>query len=138
MIANIALVLNILFIFGMLTALDATLTLPGLAGIALTIGMAVDANVIIFERIKEELARGQNYRKAVEDGFGHAFSAIFDANITTGVVCVILMYFGTGPVRGFAVTLLCGLVTSMFTSIFVSRTICDFLFVKLQWKKLAI
>ncbi|MAF93009.1 MAG: protein translocase subunit SecD [Bdellovibrionota bacterium] len=137
-IANIALVLNILFIFGMLTALDATLTLPGLAGIALTIGMAVDANVIIFERIKEELARGQNYRKAVEDGFGHAFSAIFDANITTGVVCVILMYFGTGPVRGFAVTLLCGLVTSMFTSIFVSRTICDFLFVKLQWKKLAI
>lgn len=137
-IASIALILNVYLIIGLLTALDATLTLPGIAGIALTIGMAVDANVIIFERIKEELARGQNFRKAVADGFGHAFSAIFDANITTGIVCVILMYFGTGPVRGFAVTLLCGLVTSMFTAIFVSRTIFDFIFVKMKAKKLAV
>ena len=137
-IANIALLINVVLILGLLTALDATLTLPGIAGIALTIGMAVDANVIIFERIKEELARGLSYRKAIEDGFGQAFSAIFDANITTAAVCVILMYFGTGPVRGFAVTLLCGLVTSMFTSIFVSRSLCDYLFVKLQWKKLSI
>lgn len=137
-IASLALMLNVYLIVGLLTALDATLTLPGIAGIALTIGMAVDANVIIFERIKEELARGQNYRKAVEDGFGHAFSAIFDANITTGIVCVILMYFGTGPVRGFAVTLLCGLVTSMFTAIFVSRTVFDVIFVKMKAKKLAV
>lgn len=137
-IASFALILNVYLIVALLTALDATLTLPGIAGIALTIGMAVDANVIIFERIKEELARGQNFRKAIEDGFGHAFSAIFDANITTGIVCIILMYFGTGPVRGFAVTLLCGLVTSMFTAIFVSRTVFDVVVVKFKAKKLAV
>lgn len=137
-IASIALILNVFLIIALLTALDATLTLPGIAGIALTIGMAVDANVIIFERIKEELARGQNYRKAMQDGFGQAFSAIFDANITTGIVCVILMYFGTGPVRGFAVTLLCGLVTSMFTAIFVSRTVLDIIFIKWKKERLAI
>ncbi|MFK8139450.1 MAG: protein translocase subunit SecD [Bdellovibrionales bacterium] len=137
-IANIALLVNIFLVLALLTALGATLTLPGIAGIALTVGMAVDANVIIFERIKEELARGQNYKKAMEDGFGHAFSAIFDANITTGVVCIILMYFGTGPVRGFAVTLLCGLVTSMFTAIFLSRTIFEYCFNKLGIKKIAV
>lgn len=137
-IANIALILNIFFILALLTALGATLTLPGIAGIALTIGMAVDANVIIFERIKEEIARGQNFRKATQDGFAHAFSAIFDANITTAVVCIILMYFGSGPVRGFAVTLLCGLATSMFTAIFVSRTFMDLIYNRFKWKKLAI
>lgn len=138
LVANIALVINIFLILTLLTALDAVLTLPGIAGIALTIGMAVDANVIIFERIKEELARGQTLKKSVEDGFKHAFSAIFDANITTGVVCVILMYFGTGPVRGFAVTLLCGLVTSMFTAIFLSKTIFDILLVNFKVKKLSV
>ncbi len=137
-LANIGLVLNVFFILALLTALGATLTLPGVAGIALTIGIAVDANVIIFERIKEELKKGQNLKMAVKDGFGNAFSAILDANITTGIVCLILMYFGSGPVRGFAVTLLCGLVTSMFTAIFVSKSILDYLIVRRGVTKLPI
>ncbi len=124
--ANIALVLNILLLLAILTSLGATLTLPGVAGIILTLGMAVDANVIIFERIKEEVRKGASFKVAMKDGFGHAFSAIFDANITTAAVCVVLMYFGTGPVRGFAVTLICGILTSMFTAIFVSRTLMEF------------
>ncbi|MCB0357430.1 MAG: SecD/SecF family protein translocase subunit, partial [Bdellovibrionales bacterium] len=135
-IANIALVFNIFLILAILTSLGATLTLPGVAGIVLTVGMAVDANVIIFERIKEELRKGTGLHMAVKDGFGQAFSAIFDANITTAAVCVVLMYFGTGPVRGFAVTLICGIITSMFTAIFVSRAIIDLLLVKFHVKKL--
>ncbi len=135
-VADIALTFNVLLILGILTSLGATLTLPGVAGIVLTVGMAVDANVIIFERIKEELRKGVGLHLAVKDGFGHAFSAIVDANITTAAVCIVLMYFGTGPVKGFAVTLLCGIATSMFTAIFVSRAIIDFLVLKLHFKKL--
>ena len=135
-IANLALMLNILMILAILTSLGATLTLPGVAGIVLTVGMAVDANVIIFERIKEELRKGSSLALAVKEGFGQAFSAIFDSNITTAAVCIILMYYGTGPVRGFAVTLICGIITSMFTAIFVSRALIDLLLVKFQVKNL--
>lgn len=126
-VANFALLLNIGLLLAILTSLGATLTLPGVAGIVLTLGMAVDANVIIFERIKEELRKGSGIRSAIRDGFGHAFSAIFDANVTTAITSIVLMYYGTGPVRGFAVTLMIGLVTSMFTAIFVSRVVLDLL-----------
>ena len=135
-VADIALSLNVLLLLAILTSLGATLTLPGVAGIVLTVGMAVDANVIIFERIKEELRKGASLPAAVKDGFAHAFSAIIDANITTAAVCIVLMYFGTGPVRGFAVTLLCGIATSMFTAIFVSRAIVETLITKFNFKKL--
>lgn len=137
-VADIALMMNVLLILAVLTSLGATLTLPGVAGIVLTVGMAVDANVIIFERIKEELRKGSGVKSAIKDGFGHAFSAIFDANITTAAVCVVLMYFGTGPVRGFAVTLICGIVTSMFTAIFVSRTVLEVMINKFNMKKLLV
>lgn len=136
-VADISLGLNLLFILAILTSLGATLTLPGVAGIVLTVGMAVDANVIIFERIKEELRKGAGIRSAVKDGFGNALSAILDANITTVIVCVVLMYYGTGPVRGFAVTLICGIITSLFTAIFVSRTMIEILIHKFKVQKLA-
>ncbi len=134
LVANLALSFNILLILAILTSLGATLTLPGVAGIVLTVGMAVDANVIIFERIKEELAKGSALTAAVREGYARAFSAIFDANITTGATCIVLMYFGTGPVRGFAVTLIIGIVTSMFTAIFVSRALVDVLVQRLKMK----
>ncbi|MBE8222167.1 MAG: protein translocase subunit SecD [Bdellovibrionales bacterium] len=124
-VANIALSLNLLFIVAILTSLQATLTLPGVAGIILTIGMAVDANIIIFERIKEELSKGSGFRSSVRNGFSQAFAAIFDANITTAAVCIVLMSFGTGPVRGFAVTLISGIITSLFSSVFISRSILE-------------
>ena len=136
-VANLALMMNMVLILALLSSLGATLTLPGVAGIILTIGMAVDANVIIFERIREELRKGAGLKSAVKDGFGHAFSAVFDANITTALVCIVLMYFGTGPIRGFAVTLLCGIATSMFTAIFVSRTIIEVMMNKFGLKTLA-
>lgn len=119
--ADIALVFNILLIFGVLTSLGAVLTLPGIAGIVLTIGMSVDANVLIFERIKEELARGKGKAQAIADGFGNALSSILDANITTGLTAIILFIFGSGPIKGFATTLMIGIVTSLFTAIFVTR-----------------
>lgn len=137
-VASLALMMNLLLIIAIMTSLRATLTLPGVAGIVLTIGMAVDANVIIFERIKEELAKGAGLKSAIKDGFGQAFSAIFDANITTAAVCFVLMYYGTGPVKGFAVTLLTGIATSMFTAIFVSRTILDFFVQTFNIKRLAV
>ena len=130
-VANISLFANMAFLLALLTSLSATLTLPGIAGIILTIGMAVDANVIIFERIKEELAKGASLKLSIKDGFRNAFSAILDANITTAIVCVVLMYFGTGPVRGFAVTLFCGILTSLFTAVFLSRTLLESLI--LRW-----
>ncbi len=135
-VSNICLLMNMFFLLSLLSSLSATLTLPGVAGIILTIGMAVDANVIIFERIKEELRKGASLKLAVRDGFGNAFSAIVDANVTTAIVCFVLIYFGTGPIRGFAVTLFCGILTSLFTSIFLSRTLFDFMIVKLGFKKL--
>ncbi|SHJ50049.1 SecD/SecF fusion protein [Arenibacter nanhaiticus] len=123
--ADIALLLNILLIFGVLVSLNAVLTLPGIAGIVLTIGMSVDANVLIFERIKEELAKGKGQSQAIADGFGNALSSIMDANITTGLTALILFVFGSGPIKGFATTLLIGIVTSLFTAIFITRLIVD-------------
>ncbi|WP_430906308.1 protein translocase subunit SecDF [Maribacter sp. 2-571] len=123
--ADIALLLNILLIFGVLTSLGAVLTLPGIAGIVLTIGMSVDANVLIFERIKEELAKGKGKAQAVADGFSNALSSILDANITTGLTAIILFIFGSGPIKGFATTLLIGIVTSLFTAIFITRLLVD-------------
>jgi preprotein translocase subunit SecD len=129
-IANVALALNLLLLMGALAlpGLGATLTLPGIAGIILTLGMAVDANVLIFERIREELRLGKSVRAAVEAGFHRAFSAILDSNVTTLIAAVLLFQFGTGPVRGFAVTLSLGIAISMFTAIFVSRTIFETIF----------
>ena len=123
--ADIALLLNILLIFGVLTSLEAVLTLPGIAGIVLTIGMSVDANVLIFERIKEELAKGKGKSQAVADGFSNALSSILDANITTGLTALILFLFGSGPIKGFATTLLIGILTSLFTAIFITRLLVD-------------
>ncbi|WP_027126096.1 protein translocase subunit SecDF [Gelidibacter mesophilus] len=123
--ADIALLLNILLIFGVLSGLGAVLTLPGLAGIVLTIGMSVDANVLIFERIKEELAKGKSQKESVRDGFGNALSSILDANITTLLTAIILFVFGTGPIKGFATTLIIGIVTSLFTAIFITRLLVD-------------
>ena len=123
--ADVALVVNILFIFGVLAGLKAVLTLPGIAGIVLTIGMSVDANVLIFERIKEELAKGKIQKDAIKDGFSNALSSILDANITTGLTGLILFFFGTGPIKGFATTLLIGILTSLFTAIFITRLFID-------------
>nr|WP_321237352.1 protein translocase subunit SecDF [uncultured Psychroserpens sp.] len=123
--ADIALLLNILLIFGVLSGLGAVLTLPGLAGIVLTIGMSVDANVLIFERIREEIGKGKSQKESVKDGFANALSSILDANITTGLTALILFVFGTGPIKGFATTLLIGIVTSLFTAIFITRLLVD-------------
>ena len=123
--ADIALIFNILLIFGVLSGLGAVLTLPGLAGIVLTIGMSVDANVLIFERIREELGNGKSQKEAIRDGFSNALSSILDANITTGLTAIILFVFGTGPIKGFATTLLIGIVTSLFTAIFITRLLVD-------------
>jgi preprotein translocase subunit SecD len=121
--AVIALSLNVLLLLGTMSYLGATLSLPGIAGIILTFGMAFDANVLIFERIREELRLGKTVRAAVEAGFKKAFSAIFDSNLTTVIAAIFLVQFGTGPVKGFAVSLCIGLAASMFTAIFVSKTI---------------
>ncbi len=123
--ADIAMALNILLIFGILSGLGAVLTLPGIAGIVLTIGMSVDANVLIFERIREELTKGKGQKEAVQDGFSNALSSILDANITTGLTALILFVFGTGPIKGFATTLLIGIGTSLFTAIFITRLLVD-------------
>jgi preprotein translocase subunit SecD len=127
LVADVALVLNVLFIFGVLSAFGATLTLPGMAGIVLTIGMAVDANVLIFERIREELTTGKTLRAAVDGGFEKALSAIVDANITTFLIGVILFSFGVGPIQGFAVTLMAGILTSLFSALVVTRLLIDYL-----------
>jgi len=123
--ADTALVLNIVLIFGILAGLGAVLTLPGIAGIVLTIGMSVDANVLIFERIREELTKGKGQKQAVSDGFSNALSSILDANITTGLTALILFVFGSGPIKGFATTLLIGIATSLFTAIFITRMLVD-------------
>ena len=123
--ADIAMLLNLLLIFGILSGLGAVLTLPGIAGIVLTIGMSVDANVLIFERIREELAKGKGQLEAIKDGFSNALSSILDANVTTGLTALILFVFGTGPIKGFATTLLIGIATSLFTAIFITRLLID-------------
>jgi preprotein translocase subunit SecD len=119
--ADIALVANMILILGSLSALQATLTLPGIAGIVLTIGMAVDANVLIFERIREEVWAGRTPISAIDAGYSRALTTIIDANVTTLIASVLLYAFGSGPVRGFAVTLSIGIVTSMFTAIMLTR-----------------
>jgi SecD/SecF fusion protein len=123
--SDIALALNILFIFGVLASFGAVLTLPGIAGIVLTIGMSVDANVLIYERIKEELNKGKGLKESVNDGFGGALSSILDANVTTLLTGIILYIFGTGPVKGFATTLMIGIVTSLFSAIFITRLLIE-------------
>jgi preprotein translocase subunit SecD len=127
LIADLALMLNIVFLLGALAMFGATLTLPGIAGIVLTIGMAVDANVIIFERIREELRLGKPPRVAVDSGYSKAMWTILDANITTAIAAVVLFQFGTGPIKGFAVTLSIGIVTSIFTALVVTRTVFDYI-----------
>lgn len=124
-VANIALVTNLFFLIGAMTSLGAVWTLPGIAGLVLTIGMAVDANVLIYERIKEELAAGKAVRQAIADGYGNAYSAIIDSNIVTLITGIILFYLGTGPIKGFATTLVLGIITSLFTSIFITRLVFE-------------
>lgn len=133
-IADLAVAANMILLFAALSSLKATITLPGIAGIALTIGMSVDANIIIFERVRDELRKGSSIVAATRDGFARAFWAIFDSNITTIGVCVILLYYGTGPIRGFAVNLIIGLAISMFTAIFMVRALLEFFMVKLKLK----
>lgn len=123
--ADIALAVNLLFIMGILTAFGVVLTLPGIAGIVLTIGMSVDANVIIFERIKEEKEKGKGLKDSIRDGFNNALSSIIDGNVTTMLTGIILYVFGTGPVKGFAYTLMIGILTSLFTAIFITRLLLD-------------
>ncbi len=123
--ANIALICNVLLLFGVLVSFGAVLTLPGIAGIVLTMGMAVDANVIIFERVKEELRGGKGLMLAIKDGFSNAYSAIIDGNLTTIITGIVLFYFGTGPVKGFATTLVVGIITSLFCAIFITRLLIE-------------
>ena len=136
--ANIALLLNVGLLFGVLSAIGATLTLPGIAGIVLTIGMAVDANVLVFERIREELRTAKGPSRAIELGYERALSAIIDANITTFITAAILFALGSGPVRGFAVTLGIGILTSVFTAIFVTRLIIVMWFERKRPKKIEV
>jgi len=124
--ATLALILNAVILIAALAYFDATLTLPGIAGVILTIGMAVDSNVLIFERIREELRAGKAVVAAVDAGFSKAFLTIVDTHVTTVVSCAFLFIFGTGPVKGFAVTLVIGLIANVFTAVFVSKTIFDF------------
>ena len=138
LIADCALLLNMLFIMAVLAGFHATLTLPGIAGIILTIGMAVDANVLIFERIREELRSGKTVRAAIDSGYGHALSAIVDANVTTFLVGIVLYQFGTGPIRGFALTLCIGIISSLFTAFFVTRTIFELITRKSEQSTLSI
>jgi protein-export membrane protein SecD len=125
-LADVALVLNLIVLLACMAFLKATLTLPGIAGIILTIGMAVDANVLILERIREELRTGKTVRTAIDAGYDRAFWTIFDANITTLLTALVLYQFGTGPIKGFAVTLMFGIAASMFTAIVVTHVVYDY------------
>ena len=138
LVANLALVLNLLFIMSILALAQATLTLPGIAGIVLTIGMAVDANVLIFERIREELNLGKTSRAGLDSGYSKAFLTIMDANITTLIAAIVLYQFGTGPIKGFAVTLSVGIVSSLYTAIFVTRLVFDMVAERHPLKKISI
>lgn len=135
-IVNVALLINFFFILGALSAFQAVLTLPGIAGMILSLGMAVDANVLINERIKEELAAGKTLRRAVEDGYKNAFSAIFDSNLTTVITAIVLVYFGTGPIKGFAITLIIGILSSFLTAVFLTRLVYEAQFAKGKWQNL--
>lgn len=133
MVANVALILNFFFTFGILTSFQAALTMSGIAGMVLSLGMAVDANVLIYERTKEELKAGKGIKTALAEGYGNAFSAIFDSNLTSIITAVILYYFGTGPIRGFAMTLGIGIVCSFFTAVWVSRIVFEHFLNKDKW-----
>lgn len=137
-IADTALLLNLVFLMAVMAALRATLTLPGIAGIVLTIGMAVDANVLIFERIREELRNRKSVRASIESGYGRAFRTILDANVTTLITAFVLLQFGTASIKGFAVTLSVGIISSMFTALILTRLIFDFLVDRFQPKNLSI
>jgi SecD/SecF fusion protein len=126
-VANLALIFNLFFILGILAQLDASLTLPGIAGVVLTMGMAVDANVIIYERIREELRRGARLREALALGYKKSFSTIFDSNITTFLTALMLYIFGQGPIKGFAITLMVGIVTTFFTAVYISRVVIEWI-----------
>lgn len=130
MIANGALLINIFFTMGILSSFQAVLTLPGIAGMVLTLGMAIDANVLIYERTKEELRAGKTLSKAISDGYGNAFSAIFDSNLTSIITGIVLFYFGTGPIRGFATTMIIGLFASFLTAVFLTRIVYEALLAK--------
>jgi preprotein translocase subunit SecD len=137
-VANAAFLLNILIILAALAAFRATLSLPGIAGIVLTIGMAVDANVLIFERIREEIRAGKTPRAAIDAGYSRAMSAIIDSNLTTIISALFLFQFGTGAIKGFAVTLTIGLTASLFTAIVCTRVVYDYVLSKRRVKKLSI
>jgi preprotein translocase subunit SecD len=136
--ANVALALNLVLIVAVLSMLQATLTLPGVAGIVLTVGMAVDANVLIFERIREEIQNGATPQASIHTGYERALSTIVDANVTTLIAAIVLFNFGTGPIKGFAVTLSIGIITSMFTAIILTRALVNFLYGGKRLKRLAI
>ena len=136
MMANIALLFNLFFTLGILTSFQAALTMPGIAGIVLSLGMAVDANVLIYERTKEELRAGLNVKEAMKKGYANAFSAIFDSNLTSIITGVILYVFGTGPIRGFATTLIIGIVCSFFTAVYLTRLVYEHQMKKDKWTKL--
>lgn len=136
MVANIAMLLNLFFTLGVLAAFGAALTLSGIAGLVLSLALAVDANVLIYERAKEELRGGKNLKKSVEDGYKNAFSAIFDANLTSLITAIILFFFGTGPIRGFATTLMIGIIASFFTAVFLTHLVYDTVLEKGKWQHL--
>lgn len=136
MVANMALVLNLFFTMGIMASFQSALTMPGIAGIVLTLGMAVDANVLIYERTREELRKGKAINQAIAEGYGNAFSAIFDSNLTSIITGVILLLFGTGPIRGFATTLIIGIVCSFFTAVFLTRLVYENRLKKDKWQNL--
>jgi protein-export membrane protein SecD len=138
LLANLALVFNMIIVFAVLIIIRATLTLPGIAGFILSTAMAVDANVLIYERIREELDVGKTVKSAVDSGYRRAFVTILDSNLTTIIAGVVLYFFGTGPVRGFAITLIIGICASMFTAIVVTKTIYDFFLKTFKLKKISI
>jgi preprotein translocase subunit SecD len=137
-IANLALTFNMVLLIAVLSLLQATLTMPGIAGIVLTVGMAVDANVLIYERIREELRNGNSPQASIYAGYEKAFSTILDANITTLITAIVLFSLGTGPVKGFAVTLTIGILTSMFTAIMGTRAVVNYLYGNRNIKKISI
>jgi preprotein translocase subunit SecD len=137
-IADFALIWNLVLVLAILASLQATLTLPGIAGLILTVGMSIDANVIIFERIREELDKGKTAKAAIDGGYNRALTTIIDANMTTLIAALVLWQFGTGPIRGFATVLFWGILISMFTAIFVTRTIFNAFVNRKGFKKLSI
>jgi len=137
-IADVGMFCTLIFLLSILASLEATLTLPGIAGIILTVGMAVDANVLIFERIREELRQGKTIRTSVATGYQRAFITIMDANVTTLIAALVLLQFGIGPIRGFAVTLAIGIVASMFSALFIARVFMDAILARPSVNKLSI